>query len=283
MRNPGSVRSIARARRAARVPLALTLGLLIATVLLPGLAWARQAEPPAEASSLLVTWQTADAETFQAVVSDPASIERITDALAGDGYAGIPNGALAHGDGGVNAPHAWHLLDVMVVDVTIELCDGTASMVDADVDYWVDVVGRFCPWSAIVLAAEPLQVGPPAVSPTLEPTATGIAATPPRETPTAPMTVEPAVTAPVQLPPATAPAPALPPATLVAAPSPPLPATNSPTLKLPDTGTGTAAGSSSPIERLAGASTVIVALLGAVATLSSRRGRPGPSEVVNSR
>jgi hypothetical protein len=43
--------------------------------------------------------------------------------------------ALARG-----APHA-----------AIELCDGCPQMVEDDLDYWVETVGRFCPWSTRVL------------------------------------------------------------------------------------------------------------------------------------
>ncbi len=60
--------------------------------------------------------------------------------------AGI--GTLARGDGGFNMPWSWHLLPktVEVADFTIELCDGRPSMVEADLDYWVDTVKQFCPW-----------------------------------------------------------------------------------------------------------------------------------------
>ncbi|MDQ3525656.1 MAG: hypothetical protein M3451_11465, partial [Chloroflexota bacterium] len=71
--------------------------------------------------------------------------------------AGIPNGALAYGDGGVNAPYNWHMVDTQLADITIEVCDGTASMVDEDVAYWVETIGRFCPLSAMVVAIEPVD------------------------------------------------------------------------------------------------------------------------------
>ncbi|MGI8643782.1 MAG: hypothetical protein ACR2LS_06675 [Thermomicrobiales bacterium] len=211
---------------------------LLLLAILPAATRARQAEPAPDPGALLVTWQTVDGESFRAIVTDSASIQRVSVALAGNGYAGIPSGTLAHGDGDINAPHAWHLINVTVVDITIELCDGTASMVDADVDYWVDTVGRFCPWSATVVAAVPLQAEPPpAVSPTAEPTATNLPATPP--VPTAPPP-----TPPVR---PTAPVPAVP--DLVTTPSGLVkadPATSTPadpaphglTLTLPDTGTG---------------------------------------------
>ncbi len=36
----------------------------------------------------------------------------------------------------------------------IELCDGTPSQVEANLDYWVDTVQRFCPWSAKIVRIE---------------------------------------------------------------------------------------------------------------------------------
>ncbi|MBA2758511.1 MAG: hypothetical protein H0U38_02350 [Chloroflexia bacterium] len=106
---------------------------------------------------VIVTFKSADGSTFRAVLELPADIAAVEAALAGDGYAGIPNGALAYGDGGVNAPHDWHMVDTELADITIEVCDGTASMVDEDVAYWVENVGRFCPWSATVVAIEPVN------------------------------------------------------------------------------------------------------------------------------
>jgi hypothetical protein len=101
--------------------------------------------------------QPADGSTFRAVLEQPADVAAVEAALAGDGYAGIPNGALAHGAGGINAPHDWHMVDTELADITIEVCDGTASMVDEGVAYWVETVDRFCPWSATVVAIEPVN------------------------------------------------------------------------------------------------------------------------------
>ncbi len=103
---------------------------------------------------VIVTFASADESTFRAVLALPADITAVEAALAGDGYAGIPNGVLAHGDGGINAPHDWHMVDTQLADFTIEVCDGTATMVDDDVAYWVDTVGQFCPWSATVFDVE---------------------------------------------------------------------------------------------------------------------------------
>jgi hypothetical protein len=41
-----------------------------------------------------------------------------------------------------------------MVEVTMELCDGRPSDVERDLDYWVDSVGRFCPWSSALVGVE---------------------------------------------------------------------------------------------------------------------------------
>lgn len=64
----------------------------------------------------------------------------------------FPNGPIALGNGGVNLNWNWHFTDLSLVDASIELCDGSPSMVQADLNYWVNTVKRFCPWSGYVHA-----------------------------------------------------------------------------------------------------------------------------------
>ena len=35
-----------------------------------------------------------------------------------------------------------------MAEVAVEVCDATPSYVEANQDYFVDVVGSYCPWSA---------------------------------------------------------------------------------------------------------------------------------------
>lgn len=67
----------------------------------------------------------------------------------------FPIGSLAPGDGGHNAPWHWHLEDAALTELAIELCDGTPSMVEADLSYWLGTVGQFCPWAGYVAAELP--------------------------------------------------------------------------------------------------------------------------------
>ncbi|MEE8373240.1 MAG: hypothetical protein V3R87_05980 [Dehalococcoidia bacterium] len=55
-----------------------------------------------------------------------------------------------------NKPWSWHIdpQDVVMAEITMELCDGLPSHVEEDVDYWVDTVGSFCPSSAKIVKIE---------------------------------------------------------------------------------------------------------------------------------
>ncbi|MGD2135255.1 MAG: hypothetical protein PVF27_03800 [Gemmatimonadales bacterium] len=92
-------------------------------------------------------------EHFHVLVRDSATIADIESRLAADSWHGIVNGELARGDGGFNQPWSWHMIPetVEIADFTIELCDGQPSLVEADLDYWIDTVGRYCPWGGEVV------------------------------------------------------------------------------------------------------------------------------------
>lgn len=62
-------------------------------------------------------------------------------------------GPIRAGDGGHNLDWSWHFTrDVALAEVTIELCDGRPSMVEADLRYWLRTVRSFCPWGSYVYA-----------------------------------------------------------------------------------------------------------------------------------
>ncbi len=61
-------------------------------------------------------------------------------------------GVVAAGKGSNSPAWRWHLRDVSMVEIAIELCDGTPSMVEQNLDYWLNTVKVFCPWSSYVYA-----------------------------------------------------------------------------------------------------------------------------------
>jgi len=91
-------------------------------------------------------------ETFKVRVTNPDTIEDLVDVWKRVSSATIPNGVLREGPGedDHNLPWSWHLdpEDIQMAEATIEACSGRPSDIEADLDYWINTVGRFCPWSA---------------------------------------------------------------------------------------------------------------------------------------
>jgi hypothetical protein len=106
---------------------------------------APNASPPKKRA--LVTWKVQD-ETFRTYVNVLADVAVIRDAIREGTAAGIPIGRIYRGTR-ENRGHAWHLRNVRLAEVTIELCDGRPSDVDDDLDYWIGTVKRYCPWGAV--------------------------------------------------------------------------------------------------------------------------------------
>ena len=94
-------------------------------------------------------------EIFRIQVSTAAQAAALRARLQ-SGTRGVISGDLVLGPGGFNAPWGWHLLpsSVSAPDVATEVCDGTPSLVQADLTYWMGSVGRFCPWTARVVREE---------------------------------------------------------------------------------------------------------------------------------
>ena len=118
------------------------------------------ATEPTLRGGILATFEVSG-ETFRAWVTNEDAIEDILALDAGLSDANIPNGALLRGPGSSNhnRPWSWHLdsEDIVMAEATIELCDGRPSLVEADLDEWVDVVRRFCPWGAELVFVEDLR------------------------------------------------------------------------------------------------------------------------------
>lgn len=108
---------------------------------------------------VLATFE-ASGETFRVWVTNPFTVQQILNLAAGRSTASIPNGRVLRGPGAAehNLPWSWHLdpEQIEMAEMTIELCDGIPSYVEAQLDEWVGTIGRFCPWSARLVSVEVL-------------------------------------------------------------------------------------------------------------------------------
>ncbi len=95
-------------------------------------------------------------EQYSIFISNEQTIEQVLAVQQGKSQATIPSGHLLKGSVPYNQPWSWHVdsEDVQMAEVTIELCDGTPSQVEANLNYWVDTVKRFCPWNAKLINVE---------------------------------------------------------------------------------------------------------------------------------
>jgi hypothetical protein len=93
-------------------------------------------------------------ERYSIFITNFKTIEQVLALSNGQSNARIPSGRLIKGREAHNASWNWHIdpEDIQMAEITMELCDGRPSDVEKDIDYWVDTVGRFCPWSAVLVA-----------------------------------------------------------------------------------------------------------------------------------
>jgi len=100
-------------------------------------------------------------ETFHLWTTDEETIEQLFSLEAGTSEASIPNGVLRSGpgEGDHNEPWSWHLdpEEVSMAEVTAEFCDGRPSFVEANLDQWLNDVGRYCPWNAELVELQDLR------------------------------------------------------------------------------------------------------------------------------
>ncbi len=93
-----------------------------------------------------------EGELFRVWVTNAGTVAQLFDLQDGLSAANIPIGPLLAGPGrgDHNAPWSWHLdpAETSMAEVTIELCSGLPSFVEADLDVWLNDVGSYCPWSA---------------------------------------------------------------------------------------------------------------------------------------
>jgi hypothetical protein len=127
-------------------------GLLVFTLLINACGGDVASMRPTPAQEFVIE---VEGEQFRLRTTNPATASAL-DARRRSGTLGVVVGRIVRGDGGFNTPWSWHLdpVSIEVPQVAIELCDGRPSMVQGDLDYWVDTVRTYCPWAARVYDAQ---------------------------------------------------------------------------------------------------------------------------------
>ncbi len=94
-------------------------------------------------------------ESLTAWVTNGPFIDRAKELLATGGRQVPIFGTLL--DGRACDPQwTWHTdpQNVSFADAATELCDGLPSHIEADKTYWLETVGSYCPWAAVVTAVD---------------------------------------------------------------------------------------------------------------------------------
>lgn len=111
---------------------------------------------------------TTDSTTFVAGTSEEAVLEDLGQQLERplEERTTFISGPIASGNGGHNGDYPWHFVvgEWTLTEVAMEVCDASPSYVSDNVAYFVEEVGRYCPWSARVLE----EIPPPDDEPQLQ-------------------------------------------------------------------------------------------------------------------
>ena len=117
--------------------------------------WLKVNERMALSDGILVTFKVID-ETYKVFITNKETISEVFAVKNGTSSATIPSGRIIDEPIDYNQPWTWHIdsEDIHMAEITIELCDGRPSMVEENLDYWVNSVQRFCPWHAEIIKIE---------------------------------------------------------------------------------------------------------------------------------
>ena len=93
-------------------------------------------------------------ERFTMLVVDKQAVKDALDNMNGLNSM-YPIGVLDFGNGGFNQPWGWHYKPetVAMTEISTEVCDAEPHFVQENLDYWVNTVKYYCPWTAKIISA----------------------------------------------------------------------------------------------------------------------------------
>jgi hypothetical protein len=129
---------------------------LIFLFLIPALAGCQS--EPVLSGGILVTFDV-EGEIYKIFITNKDTIADVFAVAHSESMATIPNGKIIGEPVFYNKPWSWHIdpQDIQMAEFTIEVCSGLPSFVESDMDYWVNTLGRLCPWSAEIVNIEDLR------------------------------------------------------------------------------------------------------------------------------
>jgi hypothetical protein len=129
-------------------PVITGLAVGITTIMLFSFAFTQDGRSQPQSFTIGVVGQQ-----FMLRATDTETIQQLIDNYNGRNNFHV-TGTLVKGDGGFNSPWSWHLdpSSVRMAEVSIELCDGTPNFVEENLDYWLDTVHTYWPWSSKVVS-----------------------------------------------------------------------------------------------------------------------------------
>jgi hypothetical protein len=95
-------------------------------------------------------------EHHSILITNNKTIEEVFAVQRRESQATIPSGLIVEGAVFYNQPLSWHIdsEDIHMVEMTIELYDGVTSFAENELEYWLESVHRYAPWSATIKAIE---------------------------------------------------------------------------------------------------------------------------------
>jgi hypothetical protein len=99
-------------------------------------------------------FDTTGTEDFIAKTADPELIDKIRAELQNspDQRFLHIHGRIDRGNDGYNLGWSWHFIpeEWNLAEMSIEVCDGTPSYVEENLDEWLSMQDSFCPWDSYV-------------------------------------------------------------------------------------------------------------------------------------